>query len=341
MKDVQRLPLERRRFLQIAAFAATAAAFPAVAASLRIPCHVRKGELLGAETEIRLFHPDARAANAAIDQCFAEARRLESIFSLQRPDSALSRLNRAGRLDHPPQELVALLERAMYFSRATDGAFDATVQPLWELYLHHFSAPIVNREGPSPSDIARARAFVDYRAVQASERRIAFQRPGMAITLNGVAQGYITDRVSDLLRRRGFQRVLVNMGETRALGAHPDGSPWRVAIADPGKPWHSVLTLALEDCALATSGGYGTVFDASGRFHHLFDPHTGKSAQHYRSVSVVAPDATTADGLSTGLCVLAPAAAQRAIDACPEVGALFVRPDGTQWRAGVPIPGAG
>jgi FAD:protein FMN transferase len=341
MNDVQRLPLKRRRFLQIAAVAAAAAAFPAVAASSRIPCHVRKGELLGAETEIRLFHPDAQAANDAIDRCFAEARRLESIFSLQCPDSALSRLNRAGRLHPAPRELVALLERAAHFSRATGGAFDVTVQPLWELYLRHFSAPAVDPDGPSRSEIERALTFVDYRAVQVSEELIAFERPGIAITLNGVAQGYITDQVSDLLRRRGFERVLVNMGEVRALGAHSDGSPWRVAIANPSKPWRSLLTLALEDNALATSGGYGTTFDASGRHHHLFDPYTGKSAQHYRSVSVVAPDATTADGLSTGLCVLAPAAAQRAIDACPQVGALFVRPDGTQWRVGVPIPGTG
>jgi thiamine biosynthesis lipoprotein len=117
--------------------------------------------------------------------------------------------------------------------------------------------------------------------------------------------------------------VLVNMGEMRALQGHADGTPWRIGIADPDRPWHSFRTLPLVGRAIATSGGYGTVFDAGGRHHHLFDPRSGDSANYYRSVSVIAPDATTADALSTGLSALPLQAALAVVDAHPDIGALF------------------
>jgi thiamine biosynthesis lipoprotein len=299
--------------------------------------HARQGVLLGAETEIQLYHHDSRTARVAIDSCFAEVKRLEAIFSLQRPDSALSRLNRAGRLDAAPAELVELLRIAAAFSRATDGAFDVTVQPLWRLYAGHFSSGGADTSGPSRAQTQRALDCVDYRLVEVRDSRIAFQRPGMAVTLNGIAQGFITDRVTRMLRAGGFEHVLVNMGEMRALQGHPDGTAWRIGIADPERPWRSLLTLPLRDRAIATSGGYGTRFDPTGRHHHLFDPRTGESTHHYRSVSVLAPDATTADALSTGLCALPLAAVRAAVAACPEASAIFISAEGAIWTAGVAL----
>lgn len=326
----------RRRFLRISAAVAMSAAASAYAAR-PLQRHARQGVLLGAETEIQLYHHDPRAARVAIDSCLAEVRRLEAIFSLQQPDSALSRLNRAGRLDVAPAELVELLKIASAFSRATDGAFDVTVQPLWTLYADHFSSGSAGAHGPSRAEIQRALDCVDHRLVELRDSRIAFQHPGMAVTLNGIAQGFITDRVAAMLRAAGFEHVLVNMGEMRALQGHPDGTAWRIGIADPERPWRSFMTLPLRNRAIATSGGYGARFDASGRHHHLFDPRTGVSAHHYRSVSVIAPDATVADALSTGLCALPPVAARAAVAACPGASAIFISADGQTWTAGVAL----
>lgn len=323
--------INRRRFLQISATAAAGAVLPALAAVSRPRRHVRRGVLLGAETELQLYHPDVQTVRTAIDACFSEVRRLETIFSLQRPDSALSRLNRAGSLSNPPLELVALLDTAAGFSRATGGAFDVTVQPLWELYARHFAAVTADPNGPALSDIQRALACVDYRQVEVSHTLVAFNQLGMAVTLNGIAQGFITDRVTEMLRDRGFEHVLVNMGEMRALRGHPDGTPWRVGIADPEQPWRSLHRLPLIDRAIATSGAYGMLFDADGRHHHLFDPHTGTSPHYYRSVSVIAPDATTADALSTGLSALAPEAALPVVNARREVRAILIGTDGKTW----------
>jgi len=323
--------INRRRFLQISATAVAGAVLPALAAASRPPLHVRRGVLLGAETELQLYHPDVQTARRAIDACFSEVHRLETVFSLQRPDSALSRLNRAGSLSNPPVELVALLDTAAGFSRATGGAFDVTVQPLWELYARHFAAVTADPNGPALSDIRRALACVDYRQVEVSRTLVAFNQPGMAVTLNGIAQGFVTDRVTEMLRDRGFEHVLVNMGEMRALRGHADGTPWRVGIADPEQPWRSLHRLPLIDRAIATSGAYGMLFDAHGRHHHLFDPHTGTSPHYYRSVSVIAPDATTADALSTGLSALAPEAALPVVHAHREVRAILIGTDGKTW----------
>ena len=208
-----------------------------------------------------MAHPDHAAARQAIAACRTEITRLERIFSLYRADSALSQLNRQGRLEAPPLELVELLAFSARVSAATGGAFDVTVQPLWDLYAGHFADPAADPAGPDDAALAATLARVDWRAVEIDSARIGFRRPGMAVTLNGVAQGYITDRVADLLRGRGFENVLVELGEIRALGRHADSDPWRAGIANPNDPSAVLLELPLLDVALATSGGYGTWFD--------------------------------------------------------------------------------
>jgi thiamine biosynthesis lipoprotein len=164
-----------------------------------------------------------------------------------------------------------------------------------------------------------ARALVDYRELQVSPEKITMGNPGMAMTLNGIAQGYVTDRVADLLRANGIENVLVDLGETRAVGEHPDARPWAIGLADPFDPTNYGEVVELVDRALATSGGYGTRFSADGKHHHLFHPASGKSANHNASVSVLAAHATTADALSTALFVAQPDIAERVVAELPEV----------------------
>ena len=294
----------RRRFLGISAAAAGLALLPFAPGAGRAEApalRVWRGSALGADACIQLHHPEAERL---IGLCLEEIQRLEAVFSLYRPDSALSRLNRAGELADPPFDLVRLLSESAGFSALTDGAFDPTVQPLWTLYAGHFAIPGADPEGPPEGAVREALARVGWRGVVVEADRIAFARPGMALTLNGIAQGYITDRVIELLRRHGVERVLADLGETRALGRHPDGTPWRVGLEDPGRRGTTSRTLYLEDRALSTSGGYGTLFEPSGRFNHLFDPTSGRCAERWPAVSVVAASATVADALSTAFCFM-------------------------------------
>ena len=297
----------RRRFIAIAAAAAGLPLAAAGAGAGTARLHRWSGIALGARAEIVLHDADGARARRLIARCIAEIDRLEDVFSLYRPESALSGLNRAGRLAAPPLELVDLLADARRYAERTGGAFDVTVQPLWRLYAAHFSQPGADPEGPTEAARAEAQALVDYRAVEIEPAAVRFARPGMAITLNGIAQGYITDRVASLLRDAGMTDVLLDIGETYALGRHPAGRPWRVGLRRAAEPETVGSTVALADRAVATSAGIASPFDASGRHHHLFDPATGAPAQPGAQVSVIAPRATMADALSTALAVAPPA----------------------------------
>jgi thiamine biosynthesis lipoprotein len=151
----------------------------------------------------------------------------------------------------------------------------------------------------------------------------------MAITLNANAQGAITDAISDMLRNEGFESAMVDLGEFRAIGRHPDGHPWRVGLGNGNERTSVDRTVGLDDMALAVSGGYGTTFEASGRFHHIFDPHTGASANRLVQVAVISPGATAADGLATAICVTGEAGASRLLAAYPRSRAIVKRLDGT------------
>ncbi len=295
------------------------------------PLQEWRGTALGAEARLVLAHPEPRIARRVLARCVDEVRRLERIFSLYDRDSELCRLNRAGRLAAPSQELRFLLAEALRFGDLSGGAFDVTVQPLWQLYARHFAARPGDPHGPDPRALEAARRLVDYRAIDLGGE-VGYRQAGVAVTLNGIAQGYITDRVADLLRDAGFERVLVQLGETFA-GLPPEpGAPWRVAVPDPAEPRTLLATLELSEQALATSSGLGTPFDAQGRHHHLFDPATGQSASRWRSVSVLAARATVADALSTALAILPPERAAACLGAAGAARALLVHDDGRlQW----------
>ena len=319
-------PITRRRALTILAVAG-AAVLPGPARADARRRFEWRGTALGADARIVLYHQDPAAAEDAVRACMAEVERLEAEFSLYRPDSALSRLNRTGRLDGPSHDMRRLLAECRRFGDLSGGAFDVTVQPLWRLYADHFAAHPDRAAGPDRDAIARTRALVDYRRISVFPDRIELA-PGMAVTLNGIAQGYITDRAANLLRRRGWTNVLINLGETRALGGRGDGRPWTLviesAIDGDGRP----LALPLIDRAAATSAGDGTRFEPTGRHHHIFDPASGESSRRHRQVTVIAADATSADALSTALYVLPADAARDVVARCPGVEAWLISLDG-------------
>ncbi len=307
--------ISRRRAIRIVAASAAMAGFGARAAlAAQSRPFVWRGTALGAVASLQLYHEDPAAADALIDAVAAGTRRLERIFSLYKPDSDLARLNRSGFLETPPPELVGLLRRAATLHEATEGAFDVSVQPLWSLYSEHFSQEDADPAGPPQERVRAALDLVDCRRVRVGADRISMPK-GMALTLNGIAQGYISDRVVDILRNGGVTHALVDMGETRAVGDKQEGAPWRIGIADPSDPARSCAELNLADMAVATSGAYGFQFEPTGRFNHLFDPRNGQCATLYRSVSIVADDATTADALSTACSLLGQDQIARALSA--------------------------
>jgi FAD:protein FMN transferase len=295
--------LTRRRMIAIVATAA-GSAFLTGGRTAQAGEPVRwHGSALGAQVSIEIYHPDRAEAERLVERCIQDVRRLELQFSLYRADSAICTLNRTGILVSPDADMVALLKTSLQFAELTDGAFDPTVQPLWQLYADHFTSDRPDPEGPTKERLAETLARVGRSHLFVSEDRITL-RHGAAITLNGIAQGYATDRVVEKLRGAGLSTTLVDMGEIRAIGARPEGTPWRVGLADPDRPGALTETIDLVDCAVSTSAGAGFRFDPKGRFTHLFDPTTGSSPSLYSTVSVIAPTATEADALSTAFSLM-------------------------------------
>ena len=289
-----------------------------------------EGTALGADATITLAHPDRAGAEAIIDLAVAEVRRLEGIFSLHLESSELAALNRDGRISRPSIDMLTLMTESVRFGDISDGVFDVTVQPLWKLYSRHFRANPSDLKGPAQADIQDAVKLVNYRRIDINPLFIRLDRKGMEVTLNGIAQGYITDKVSELLRANGIGHVLVSLGETRALDSHPDGRPWLVALKDPADPRRTARNIDLTDMSVATSGGYGTEFDTEGRFHHLFNPTMGVSALQHIGVSVLTPRATVADALSTAIYVAPTDRADAIARKAGNVTALITLADGAE-----------
>lgn len=275
--------------------AAQAAAAPAVVSCWR-------GNALGAHATIELVGVEQDRAWVLFEEIENELARLERIFSLYRTDSSLVRLNAEGRLLEPPAELLEVLSLAAAVHRQTGGLFDPSVQPLFKLYAEHFSAG-GSSSGPSHAEMQDCLGRVGFGAVGFDSQEIQFARPGMALTLNGIAQGYISDRITGLLRAKGLGNMLINMGEIVTVGSGPDQSGWRVGLGTTDRA-RDVLILA--DRAVATSSVTGTVLDRNGRIGHIFHPRLGAVAPSNAIVSVVDMTAARADALSTAAALMSP-----------------------------------
>lgn len=291
-------------------------------ATRRAPEPVRwQGDALGALAGMTLWHANPTVAKRAIGRMLVELERLETVFSLYRPESELSRLNHDGELASPSRDLIDVFEQSRRIAELSEGAFDPTIQPLWQLYAR----------GVRPDEAGlreAALARVDYAAVSLGARLIRFDRPAMAASLNGIAQGYVTDRITEILGNEGFETAVVELGETRALGTMPDGEPFAIGLLDPGAPSRVARDVGLANAALSVSGGYGTRFGA-GADHHIFDPRTGQSATGLAQVAVVSPKAIWADALSTAIYVAGEASARDLLSAYPGSRAVITRRDGS------------
>ena len=247
---------------------------------------------MGADATILFNGIEPQTARSAMAAAVAEIDRLEDALSLFRDNSELRRLNRDKVLHSPSGDMRRALALALDIAGRSRGLFDPSVQALWEAHVDWFAeAPDAGL--PPEEIIARARTAVDWRRIRigaASIRTGEDQR----LTLNGLGQGYVTDRVADLLHSRGLRHIFVDLGEQRAIGPRRNGAPWLVARANAAQ-------IALTGGALATSEGAGCRLGASGTAHHLFDPRSGRSAAHWNRITVHHRSAAVADALSTAL----------------------------------------
>jgi FAD:protein FMN transferase len=299
------------------------------AAGARLVERVRPA--MGAEVHISAWTADETTALGAFDAVFAEFERLESIMSVWREGSEVQRLNVAAgqRPVRIGRDLQRVLRDARQVSEWTNGKFDVTfgaLSGLWK-FDHDQDNTI-----PDPAAVRARLPLVDYRALEVDEQAgTAFlTRAGMRVHLGGIGKGYAIDRGAALLRDRGLRDFMIQSGgDLYVAGARGD-RPWRVAIRDPRGPVdRSIAALDLTDGTFSTSGDYERFFMKDGRrYHHILDPDLGEPARGCQSVTIVAESATVADGLSTGVFVLGPAAGLALIERLPHVEGVIVTDQG-------------
>lgn len=302
----------RRRFFALAA-GACGALMTGCSRQAGLQRVSRQSKALGATVTMTVLHADESAANAALAAAFAELERIESVMSLYRPASQISRLNRERVLEYPDPSFVEVLRYAANVAGKSGGAFDVTVQPFWTL------------KGEKPN--AATLALVDWQKVEIGDNRIRIA-PGMAITLNGIAQGYAADAAMRVMRAHGVEHALIDAGEFSAYGTNAENAPWRIGIQHPRQRDAFAALTQLENRCLATSGDYETSFSDDFSRHHIFDPHTGESPGELASVSVLAPTAMSADALSTTLFVLGAKRGMEFLRHYPDTDALLILKDG-------------
>lgn len=264
----------------------------------------RRRDWLGFGTmlSLRAGGEDEARLERALDASVAAVRAIESQMSLHDPASPLSRLNRDGELRDPPGDLLAVLRLAQWVARQSSGAFDATVQPLWELF------DTARQQGrlPRAAEVAATRERVDWRSLHIEAGRVGFSRPGMGVTLNGVAQGYACDRVRDVLRAHEIRHALIDTGELAPIGHNAEAAPWRLGLVDP-RDDHVLMARVLADGrCVATSADEPSSFSADHRHHHIFDPSSGYSPPGFASVTVAARSGALADALTKVMFVAGP-----------------------------------
>lgn len=225
------------------------------------------GVALGADANIKFYAKNHHEAELIFAKTFAEIERLENIFSLYIPTSEISRLNKNGYLKNPSAELVFLTNYGKNLARKTNGVFDPSVQILWE----------------GGKDLK----LINYQNIIVDSRIIYFRKKGMKITLNAIAQGFITDKIVELLRANSVQSALVDLGEKFAFGTHKNGAKWRVAAGEK--------IYELQNQGMATSSNLGGNYVAGA---HIINLKTGK-ALGADTTTIIANSALEADAEAT------------------------------------------
>jgi len=288
----------------------------------------RAGVAMGSELRLTARTVYEAAAAGAFDAVFTEFERLDALMSVWRAGSDVLRINAAaGERALPVSDDVrAALRTARQVSEWTGGKFDVTFGVLTDVWK--FDAQDQDNTIPDPGAIRKRLPFIDYRQVEVDDRAgtVFLKRKGMRVHLGGIGKGYAVEKAMNILRRAGLRDFMIQAGGDLYVAGRKNGRPWRLGINDPrGPAGRSFATVDLTDATFSTSGDYARFFIKDGiRYHHLLDPATGQPARGCRSVTIVADSPLVADGLSTGVFILGPAAGMALIERLPHVEGVIV-----------------
>ncbi|CAM2902693.1 thiamine biosynthesis lipoprotein [Flavobacterium succinicans] len=288
--------------------------------------HKRKLYMLGSPFEMTVVAKDTIQGNIFIDMAVAEVKRIENLISDWIPTTQISQVSKNSGIQpvKVDKEVYDLVERAIKVSQLTSGAFDISYASMDKIWKFDGSMKAM----PTPEAIKQSVAKIGYQKIvlDAKAQTIYLKEKGMKLGLGGIGQGYIADKIKDLLLSKGCTSGIVNVsGDINAWGYQTTGKPWTVAIVNPMNKSKVFATFPLENSAVETSGSYEkyVVFDGK-RYSHIIDPRTGYPAQGMVSVSVFAKQTEIADALATGIFVLGVDVGLNLVNQLKGIGCIIV-----------------
>jgi thiamine biosynthesis lipoprotein len=258
---------------------------------------------------IHVVADSEETADRAMAKAFQEIGKLDTLLNFFSDKSELALINRNAGVSgvRVSPETLEVIERSVYASEKSGGAFDVTIGP--EISLWNF----FEKKKPNDTTVRERLGLVNYKLLVLDQEKstVGLKKKGMLIDLGAIAKGYGADKAVEALKRQGIKSGLVAVaGDIKAFGLKQDGKPWRIGIRNPrqkGKDDEILATVEITDMAISTSGDYERFFIVDGeRYHHILDPLTGYPARGCQSVSVMAKDGVSTDSFSTAVFVLGP-----------------------------------
>jgi len=233
-------------------------------------------------------------ANVIFNRVFSEMHKTIALMNHYDHDSEVGRLNTYGTLSHASADTLAVIDKALYFSAISKGAFDISVLPLVRLWGSNAETGIA----PSGREIADTLSSVGFEGIRIDDDSIRFLRPGMQISLAPIAKGFVVDKAISILQEMGVSRAVVNGGGDIRVISERDKPPWRIGIQDPLHKKHIIDVVEAHNLSIASSGSYAHACN------DIIDPRTGCPARNVIGASTIAKDAAMADAWATCLSVL-------------------------------------
>jgi thiamine biosynthesis lipoprotein len=285
---------------------------------------------MGTSVTFKIWTDREAPAKAAMLDALAEIQRIEAMMTTWKDTSEVSKINAAAGASPVAvsAELIEVLQGARKIHDESEGVFDVSFYGLKGLW--HFDQDATN-EIPKDADIKARLPLVDGSKIEIDTAKSTVFLPtkGMAINLGGIAKGYAVDKAAAVLAKQGFTDVVVQAGGDLLVKGRKGQADWQVGIRDPRGPADDFFAIApIKDASFSTAGDYERGFVKDGkRYHHILDPRTGYPATACRSVTILAPDALTADELDDAVFILGPEKGLPLVESRDGVGAVIVDKD--------------
>jgi len=300
--------------------------------------HKQHWDIMGTRVGVELWHDNPLIAQKAIQAVKTEMQRIDQSMSPYIETSEISLINRDAA-QHPVKispELFTLIQKAQAISALSNGTFDITFASIGYLYDYR------KHQHPDNKTIKNNLANINYKKIKLlpATSEIFFTQRHVRIDLGGIAKGHAVDRSIEKLKQLGIQYALVSAGGDSRLIGDKRGKPWVTGIRHPRHKGQYIAILPLENTAISTSGDYERFFiENDVRYHHIIQPKTGRSATSSQSVTVLGPDSTTTDALSTTLFILPTQKALKLINSLPQFEAIIINKDGVlKYSSGLDQP---